>query len=55
MAFHYRLAPDVRELLARRIDAVLTSDGFGDFDLRPAKMLWEVRRNGIDKGKRSRR
>lgn len=51
MAFHYRLAPDVREMLARRIEAVLGNDGFDDFDLRPGKMLWEVRRNGIDKGK----
>lgn len=51
MAIHYRLAPDVRELLARRIETVLAGDDLRDFDLRPGKMLWEVRRNGIDKGK----
>lgn len=51
VALHYRLAPDVREVLARRIEAVLADDDLHDFDMRPGKMLWEVRRNGIDKGK----
>lgn len=51
VAFHYRLAPDVREVLARRIEAVLANEHLRDFDMRPGKMLWEVRRNGIDKGK----
>jgi trehalose 6-phosphate phosphatase len=51
VALHYRLAPDVRELLARRVEAVLAADDMRDFDLRPGKMIWEVRRNGIDKGK----
>jgi trehalose 6-phosphate phosphatase len=51
VAFHYRLAPDVREVLARRIEAVLEHEHLRDFDMRPGKMLWEVRRNGIDKGK----
>lgn len=51
VALHYRLAPDVQEILARRIEAVLADDDLKDFDMRPGKMLWEVRRNGIDKGK----
>lgn len=51
MAFHYRLAPDVREVLARRIEAILEEDNLKDYDMRPGKMIWEVRRNGIDKGK----
>ena len=50
VAFHYRLSPDVREVLARRIEAILEDD-LKDFDMRPGKMIWEVRRNGIDKGK----
>jgi len=51
VAFHYRLAPDVREVLARRIEAVLEAGDLREFDMRPGKMIWEVRRNGIDKGK----
>ena len=51
VALHYRLAPDLRETLARRIEAVLADPAFEEFDLRPGKMLWEVRRSGIDKGR----
>jgi trehalose 6-phosphate phosphatase len=51
VGLHYRLAPDVRDVLARRIEAVLAEDDLGDYSMRPGKMLWEVRRDGIDKGK----
>ncbi|MBM3549282.1 MAG: trehalose-phosphatase [Alphaproteobacteria bacterium] len=51
VGLHYRLAPDVRDVLARRIEAVLAEEDLQDFSMRPGKMLWEVRRNGIDKGK----
>lgn len=51
VALHFRLAPDVRETLRRRLELVLAGPDFKDFDLRPGKMLWEVRRKGIDKGR----
>ncbi len=31
--------------------AILEEGDLKDFDMRPGKMIWEVRRNGIDKGR----
>ena len=49
MAVHYRAAPQAGEALRAGLLALL-ADRPGDYALLPAKMAWEIRPTGIDKG-----
>jgi trehalose 6-phosphate phosphatase len=49
LAVHYRAVPAAGETLRHALTEML--DGFEQFELLPAHMLWEVRPRGADKGK----
>lgn len=50
IAIHYRREPQARDELKRRIDEVLRDPECSQLVVRPGKMVWEVRRGGVDKG-----
>jgi trehalose 6-phosphate phosphatase len=47
---HYRAVPDLADMFQRALKALLTERP-KDFVLLPAKMAWEIRPAGIDKGR----
>ena len=46
---HYRGAPDAGDALRKAVSRMLQEQP-GKFDMLPAKMAWEVRPHGVDKG-----
>jgi trehalose 6-phosphate phosphatase len=50
VALHYRRTPQCADELLRRIEVALEDEECAGLTVRPGKMVWEVRRIGIDKG-----